>query len=121
MILVVEDDPSVRELVRQVLAPLGYKVLATAGGDDALRTSDSCDGPVDLLLTDVVMPGMNGKQLAEAIRIKRPGIKVLFMSGYAHDVLSTQGMLEPGVAMIHKPFRTVALARQVRQVLDSGA
>jgi len=121
VILVVEDDPSVRELVRQVLAPLGYKVLATAGGDDALRTSDSCDGPVDLLLTDVVMPGMNGKQLAEAIRIKRPGIKVLFMSGYAHDALSTQGMLEPGVAMIHKPFRTVALARQVRQVLDSGA
>jgi len=121
VILVVEDDPSVRELVRQVLAPLGYKVLATAGGDDALRTSDSYDGPVDLLLTDVVMPGMNGKQLAETLRIKRPGIKVLFMSGYAHDVLSTQGMLEPGIAMIHKPFRTVALARQVRQVLDSGA
>ena len=121
VILVVEDDPSVRELVRQVLAPLGYKVLATAGGDEALRTSDSYDGPVDLLLTDVVMPGMNGKQLAGALRIKRPGIKVLFMSGYAHDVLSTQGMLEPGVAMIHKPFRTVALARQVRQVLDSGA
>jgi signal transduction histidine kinase/CheY-like chemotaxis protein len=121
VILVVEDDPSVRELVCQVLAPLGYKVLATAGGDDALRTSDSYDGPVDLLLTDVVMPGMNGKQLAEALRIKRPGIKMLFMSGHAHDVLSTQGMLEPGVAMIHKPFRTVALARQVRQVLDSGA
>ena len=120
-ILVVEDDPSVRELVRQVLLPLGYKVLATAGGDDAVRTSDSHDGPVDLLLTDVVMPGMNGKQLAEVLRIKRPGIKVLFMSGYAHDALSTQGILEPGVAMIHKPFRTIALARQVRQVLDSGA
>ena len=120
VILVVEDDPSVRELVRQVLTPLGYKVLATAGGDDALRTSDSYGGPVDLLLTDVVMPGMNGKQLAEVIRIKRPGIKVLFMSGYAPVALSTQGMLEPGVAMIHKPFRTVALAHQVRQVLDSG-
>jgi signal transduction histidine kinase len=121
VILVVEDDPSVRELVREVLTPLGYTVLASAGGDDALRTSDSYDGPVDLLLTDVVMPGMNGKQLAEVLRIKRPGIKVLFMSGYAHDALSTQGMLEPGIAMIHKPFRTVALARQVRQVLDSGA
>ena len=121
VIMVVEDDPSVRELIRQVLVPLGYKVLATAGGDDALKTSDSYTGTVDLLLTDVVMPGMNGKQLAEALRIKRPGTKVLFMSGYAHDALSTQGMLEPGVAMIHKPFRTVALARQVRQVLDSGA
>ena len=121
VILVVEDDPSVRELVREVLTPLGYKVLASAGGDDALRTSDSYGGPVDLLLTDVVMPGMNGKQLAEVLRIKRPGIKVLFMSGYAHDALSTQGMLEPGIAMIHKPFRTVTLARQVRQVLDSGA
>lgn len=121
VVMVVEDDPSVRELVRQVLAPLGYKVLASAGGDDALKTSDSYSGPVDLLLTDVVMPGMNGKQLAEALRTRRPGIKVLFMSGYAHDALSTQGMLEPGVAMIHKPFRTVTLARQVRQVLDSGA
>ena len=121
VVLVVEDDPSVRELVRQVLTPLGYKVLATAGGHDALRTSDAYDGPVDLLLTDVVMPGMNGKQLAEVLRMKRPGIKVLFMSGYAHNALSSQGMLEPGVAMIHKPFRTAALARQVRQVLDSGA
>jgi signal transduction histidine kinase len=121
VILVVEDDPSVRELVREVLTPLGYTVLASAGGDDALRMSDSHGGPVDLLLTDVVMPGMNGKQLAEVLRIKRPGIKVLFMSGYAHNALSTQGMLEPGIAMIHKPFRTVALARQVRQVLDSGA
>jgi nitrogen-specific signal transduction histidine kinase len=121
VILVVEDDPSVRELVHEVLTPLGYKVLASAGGDDALRTSDFYNGPVDLLLTDVVMPGMNGKQLAEVLRIKRPGIKVLFMSGYAHDALSTQGMLEPGIAMIHKPFRTVALAHQVRQVLDSGA
>jgi len=119
--LVVEDDPSVRELARQVLTPLGYKVLAAAGGDDALRTSDSYDGPVDLLLTDVVMPGMNGTRLAEALRAKRPGIKVLFMSGYAHDALSTQGMLELGVAMIQKPFRTIALARRVRQVLDSGA
>jgi len=121
VVLVVEDDPSVRELVREVLVPLGYKVLATVGGDDALRMSDSYDGPVDLLLTDVVMPGMNGKQLAEVLRIKRPGIKVLYMSGYAHDALSTQGMLEPGIAMIHKPFRTVTLANQVRQVLDSGA
>ena len=121
VILVVEDDPTVRELVRQVLAPLGYRILATAGGDEALRTSDSYEGPVALLLTDMVMPGMNGKQLAEVLRIKRPGIKVLFMSGYAHDDLSTQGMLEPGIAMINKPFRTVALARQVRQVLDSCA
>lgn len=121
VVLVVEDDPSVRELVRQVLTPLGYKVLATAGGHDALRTSDAYDGPVDLLLTDVVMPGMNGKQLAEVLRMKRPGIKVLFMSGYAHNALLSQGMLEPGVAMIHKPFRTAALARQVRQVMDSGA
>jgi signal transduction histidine kinase len=120
-ILVVEDDPSVRELVRQVLLPLGYRVLATAGGDDAIRTSASYNGPVDLLLTDVVMPVMNGKQLAEVLRIKRPGIKVLFMSGYAHEALSARGILEPGVAMIHKPFRTIALARQVRQVLDSGA
>jgi len=97
------------------------KIGISKASPDAIRTSDSYDGPVDLLLTDVVMPGMNGKQLAQVLCVKRPGIKVLFMSGYAHDALSTQGMLEPGVAMIHKPFRTVALAHQVRQVLDSGA
>jgi len=67
------------------------------------------------------MPGMNGRQLAEVLRSKRPGIKALFMSGYAHDALSTQGILEPGVAMILKPLRPATLARQVRQVLDSGA
>jgi CheY-like chemotaxis protein len=74
---------------------------------------------VDLLLTDVVMPGMNGRQLAEVMRTKRPGIKVLFMTGYTQDALSTQGILEPGVALIHKPLRAGTLTRQIRQVLDS--
>lgn len=120
-VLVVEDDELVRGLILEVLAPLGYQVLATSSGEDAVRTSDSFTAPVDLLLTDVVMPGMNGRQLAEVIRIKRPGIKVLFMTGYTADALSTQGILEPGVALIHKPLRPGPLARQVRQVLESGA
>jgi len=118
-LLVVEDDELVRGLIDEVLAPLGYRVLITASGDDALKTSDSFPGPVDLLLTDVVMPGMNGRQLAEVMRTRRPGIKGLFMTGYTQDALSTQGILEPGVALIHKPLRPGTLARQIRQVLDS--
>jgi CheY-like chemotaxis protein len=118
-LLVVEDDRTVRELISAVLTPLGYRVLATGSGDEALRASDSFDGPVDLLLTDVVMPGMSGKHLAEVMRIRRPGVKVLFMSGYTQDALSTQGMLEPGVALIHKPLRPGTLARYLRQVLDN--
>jgi len=117
-LLVVEDDRDVRELISEVLAPLGYKVLSTGSGDEALKTSDSFSGTVDLLLTDVVMPGMNGKQLAEVMRTRRPGIKVLFMSGYTQDAISTQGMLEPGVALIHKPLRPGTLASHLRQVLD---
>jgi len=119
-LLVVEDDRTVRELIFTVLTPLGYRVLSTGSGDEAIRTSDSFDGPVDLLLTDVVMPGMSGKHLAEVMRIRRPGIKVLFMSGYTQDALSTQGMLEPGVALIHKPLRPGVMARYLRQVLDHG-
>ncbi|NTW59749.1 MAG: response regulator [Nitrospirae bacterium] len=118
-LLVVEDDELVRGLIDDVLAPLGYRVLITASGDEALKTSDSFPHHVDLLLTDVVMPGMNGRQLAEVMRTRRPGIKVLFMSGYTQDALSTQGILEPGVALIHKPLRPGTLARQIRQVLDS--
>jgi len=117
-LLVVEDDELVRGLIHEVLEPLGYRVLVTASGDEALRTSDSFDGHVDLLLTDVVMPGMDGKQLAEVMRTRRPGIRVLFMSGYTQDALSTQGMLEPGIALIHKPLRPGMLARYLRQVLD---
>jgi signal transduction histidine kinase/CheY-like chemotaxis protein len=118
-LLVAEDDRDVRELISKVLTPLGYRVLATASGDEAITTSDSFDGPIDLLLTDVVMPGMNGRQLAEVMRIRRPGIKVLLMSGYTQDALSLQGMLEPGVALIHKPLRPGTLARYLRKVLES--
>jgi signal transduction histidine kinase len=119
-VLVVEDNQSVRDLVHEVLAPLGYQVLAASSGDEALKEDDAHQGTVHLLLADVIMPGMNGRQLAEVIRARRPGIKVLFMSGYTEDALHTQGMIEPGIALIHKPLRPGTLARHVRQVLDSG-
>jgi signal transduction histidine kinase len=119
-LLVVEDDESVRDLVRDVLSPLGYQVLVTASGEDALRASDAHQGNIHLLLTDVIMPGMNGRQLAEVLGGRRPGIKALFMSGYTEDVLHTQGMIEHGMALILKPLRPGPLARHVRQVLDSG-
>ncbi len=118
-ILVVEDDPAVGELVRDVLEPMGYAVLKTSSGEEALAASDAHAGPIHLLLTDVVMPGMNGKQLADMLRAKRPGLRVLFMTGYTRDALSTQGMMEPGISLIHKPLRPAMLARGVREALDS--
>jgi len=120
-ILVVEDDVMIRELAREVLEPLGYRVLITSSGEEALAASAAWTDPIHLLLTDVVMPGMQGNQLAEILRAKRPGIKVLFMSGYTPDALAIQGLLEPGVALVHKPLRPATLVRHIRQVLDSGA
>ena len=120
-ILVVEDDAMIRELAREVLESLGYRVLITSSGEEALAACTGRPDPIHLLLTDVVMPGMQGTQVAEVLRAKRPGIKVLFMSGYTPDALAIQGLLEPGVALVHKPLRPATLARHIRQVLDSGA
>jgi CheY-like chemotaxis protein len=120
-VLVVEDDAMIRELARQVLEPLGYRVLVTSTGDEALAASAAWTGRIHLLLTDVVMPGMQGNQLAEVLRAQRPGIKVLFMSGYTPDALAIQGLLEPGVALVHKPLRPATLLRHIRRVLDSSA
>ena len=120
-VLVVEDDETIRNLSREVLEPLGYRVLITASGEEALAACAKQPGAIHILLTDVVMPGMQGTQLAEILRSKCPGIKVLFMSGYTPDALATQGLLEPGVALVHKPLRPADLARHLRQVLDSSA
>ncbi len=116
-ILLVEDDPAVRALVRHVLAGLGYTVLEASSGP-AARTMLS-RWPIDLLLTDVVMPGDNGLVLAGQLRQAQPGLKALFISGYTADLNTYQGIPEqPEVAFLPKPFTPDALARKVRQVLD---
>src|SRR5262249_23022605 len=117
-ILVVEDDEMVRNYVIAQLDGLGYATLAAANAAEALRLIDE-GARFDLLFTDVIMPGgMNGRELAdEAIR-RRPSIKVLYTSGYTENAIVHHGRLDPGVALLNKPYRKTDLARKIRQVLD---
>ena len=107
-ILVVEDQDAVRRLTRTTLEMYGYHVLESANGDEATALGQKYPGEIHLLLTDVVLPGINGKQLSERLKVARPNLKVLFMSGYTADVIGHRGVLDPGVAYIPKPFMTVA-------------
>ena len=118
-ILLVEDEAPVRTVTRQLLERNGYTVLEAADGPTALSMLDGngAGTHVDLLLTDVVMPGMSGRELAEHLRKSRPKLRVLFMSGYTDDAVVRHGMLEPGLAYLEKPFRPPALLRKVREVL----
>jgi PAS domain S-box-containing protein len=119
-ILVVEDDPSVRFMTASVLRRLGYHVGEAAGGDSALTRMRE-DPQYQLLLTDVLMPGpFNGKTLAQAARLRQPGLRVMFMSGYAQSVMVRDGKLDPDVHLLNKPFRKLDLARAVRTILDAA-
>jgi two-component system, cell cycle sensor histidine kinase and response regulator CckA len=117
-ILLVEDEDAVRGLLHEVLTGSGYTVLQASSGAEALRVSRGHDGPVDLLLTDVVMPGMGGREVATALAAERPGLRVLFASGYTAEAIARHGVLEPGTDLIHKPFTPDALLQRVRERLD---
>jgi PAS domain S-box-containing protein len=118
-ILVVEDDPRVRALVERLLRRFGYVVVTAENGEEALAWLEAQRDPVDLVVTDVVMPKMNGRVLAERVRARCPSARVLFTSGYVADVIEHHGVVEPGMALLPKPFTTAALARRVREVLDA--
>jgi CheY-like chemotaxis protein len=118
-ILLVEDEPAVLELMRRTLESYGYTVLHTSMPDRALRAVQEGGARVDLLLTDVVMPGMNGRELAAQLRVIDPSMQVLFMSGYSSDVVAERGLLPADVSLITKPFSPSALAARVREVLDA--
>jgi CheY-like chemotaxis protein len=118
-VLVVEDDGSVRSLACKILAINRYKVLEASNGPEALRlTSDRGPEPIHLLLTDVVMPEMSGPLLADHLKHARPGLRVLYMSGYPAEALGPHGVLEPGAFFLQKPFTPVSLANKVREALD---
>jgi CheY-like chemotaxis protein len=117
-ILLVEDDKSVRELAQRVLEMRGYKVLPALHGADALRIASTPDIRIDLVVTDVVMPGMNGREFVEALHGRTPGIPVLYMSGYTNDDIIRRGFTDSTVAFLQKPFSAKSLARFVRSVLD---
>jgi DNA-binding response OmpR family regulator len=118
-ILVVEDEPEVRELIREILVRKGYSVILAGGGDEAVLLSGGFKEPIHLLVTDVVMPGMNGRELAYRISAARQGIKVIFMSGYTDDVISHHGVLGDGIEFLEKPFSPETLINKVREVLDA--
>lgn len=116
VVLVVEDEAPMREVTRRLLARNGYEVLAVASGGEAVDVVAGHEGRIDLMVTDVVMPHMLGKEVAERIRGLRPGISVLFMSGYTQGLLGPQGVLEPGVNLIEKPFSEATLMRKLREI-----
>lgn len=120
-ILFAEDSESLREMGIEYLQSLGYAVLAAASGKEALQRAKDFEGTIHLLLTDVVMPELSGPELAEQIASVRPGIKVIFTSGYASETLAHRGSLDPTVAFIQKPYRPKALARRIREALDASA
>jgi CheY-like chemotaxis protein len=119
-VLVVEDDPQILNLCRKALEKQGYAVLAANQPGEAIALCETHQGRIHLLVTDVVMPAMNGKEMKERIETLRPGIKVLFMSGYTANVIAHRGVLSEGVHFIQKPFSIAALAAKVREVLDQN-
>jgi signal transduction histidine kinase/CheY-like chemotaxis protein len=119
-ILLVEDDPAVRNVSLKILEAQGYDVLVGTDGRDAVAVAEKHAGLIDLVITDVVMPGLNGREVAELLRVHRPNIRVLFASGYTDDAMVLRGVLHHEVAFLAKPFTPGDLARKVREVLDAA-
>lgn len=117
-ILVAEDEVALRTLICETLERFGYRVLLAADGKEAVRLSEQCNGPIHLLIADVVMPRMSGREVAEHVTVARPKIEVLYVSGYTDDAIIQRGAIGPGKAFLQKPFTPAALARKVRQILE---
>jgi CheY-like chemotaxis protein len=119
-ILLVEDEETVRELARRVLSEAGYTILEAQNGEEALRVAKQHGERIDLLLTDVVMPGgMSGRHLAERLAaLLYPEMKILYMSGYTDSAIIHHGVLDGGIAFLQKPFTPIRLAQKVREILD---
>ena len=116
-ILVADDETSIRKLVRDSLEPLGYKILEASDGKEALEIFRRGEPQIDMLLTDVIMPKMTGKKLAEILLAEKPGFKVLYMSGYTDDVIANQGVLDEDIEFINKPLVPSLLTKKIREVL----
>jgi two-component system cell cycle sensor histidine kinase/response regulator CckA len=117
-VLVVEDDEDVRTLASRILEALGYDVVQAASGEDALAIAQARRDPIDLLLTDVVMPGLNGRQVADLIAPIHPRCRVLYTSGYTDEAIVRHGVLDEGIAFVAKPYTPLDLGLKVREVLD---
>jgi two-component system cell cycle sensor histidine kinase/response regulator CckA len=119
-VLLVEDEPLVREIAKSALSDQGYQVIEAEHGEDALRLARQFNGPIALVLTDVVMPKMGGRELIGVLRRDRPNVRVLYMSGYAASTIDEQDVVEPGTSFLRKPFALAEMLRKVRDVLDEG-
>ncbi len=119
-VLLVEDDPAIREMCQVILDKLRYRVLSADTPEKALEIADEHGSEIDLLVTDVVMPGMNGRELAQKLKVFYPGIKTLYMSGYTADVIANRGILEKEVQFIQKPFSVKNMGKKVKAVLKNG-
>jgi CheY-like chemotaxis protein len=120
-ILVVEDEWSLRVMIGEILAGSGYTVAEASTPEEAVSAARAQPGAIDLIITDVVLPGKSGREVAEEVCALRPGARVLFMSGYTDDAIGHQGVLAPGVNFLQKPFMTEQLLHKVRDVLDAPA
>jgi PAS domain S-box-containing protein len=118
-ILLVEDEKAVRDVMKEQLESLGYRVVASPDGASAVAAAQAHVGPIDLLVTDLVMPGMNGRELARRLESMRPGLRTLYTSGYGEDVVARHGVLEPGITFVEKPYELPVLARRLRETLDA--
>ena len=113
-----EDDESVRALAAQLLSNAGYKVILARNGNQALELEEQYIDDISLLVTDVIMPGMNGKKLSDVLTARRPELKTLFISGYTSNVIAHHGVLDPDVEFLEKPFSRYSFLKRVREVLD---
>jgi CheY-like chemotaxis protein len=120
-ILLVEDEKGVRAMIRHILKQEGYTVLEAGNSQEAFLHADQHKGAIQLMVTDVVMPGMGGRQVAERIKSSRPDMKVLFVSGYTGDAIAHHGVLDKGVNFLEKPFTAEGLTSKVRGVLDTNS
>jgi CheY-like chemotaxis protein len=119
-VLLVEDESQILDLGRRILESHGYHVLAAATPAEALARAMAHPGPIHLLVTDVVMPGMNGRHLHERLQAQRPDLRCLFMSGYTANVIAHHGVLEEGIEFLEKPFTVQTLVGKVREILEGG-
>jgi len=116
-VLLAEDDATIRRMIQLTMESEGYTILAATNGQEAIEISSSYEGDIHLLLTDVIMPKLNGQELANTVQQSRPEMEVIFMSGYTDDAISHHGVLEPGVHFIQKPITPSILAKKLREVL----
>ena len=119
-VLVVDDEPTVLKMTTTMLERLGYSVLIASMPAEAIRLTEKHGKEIDLLLTDIIMPEMNGRDLAERLLSNQPGMRCLYMSGYTANIISKKGELDDGVFFIQKPFTQKELAAKIREVLDGG-